>query len=206
MMGLSVPYEQTGRVNQKSRTREALIAAARDLLARGVLPTMEGAAAAAAISRTTAYRYFPSTRALLVAAYPHIEAPPLLGTDAPADPLERLDLLLRNHAERILKYEPEQRAVLRLSLEPDGSGPPDLPMNRGLRIGWIEDALAPLRGRLPDDEFARLVQGIGATFGIEAFVWLVDVAGLPRDDAITTIRANALAILRAALADLPAGG
>ena len=206
MMGLSVPYEQTGRVNQKTRTRDGLIAAARDLLARGVLPTMEGAAAAAAISRTTAYRYFPSTRALLVAAYPHIEAPPLLGTDAPADPLERLDLLLRNHADRILKYEPEQRAVLRLSLEPDGSGPPDLPMNRGLRIGWIEDALAPLRGRLPDDEFARLVQGIGATFGIEAFVWLVDVAGLPRDDAITTIRANALAILRAALADLPAGG
>jgi AcrR family transcriptional regulator len=206
MMGLSVPYEQTGRINQKTRTREALIAAARDLLARGVLPTMEGAAAAAAISRTTASRYFPSTRALLVAAYPHIEAPPLLGADAPADPLERLDLLLRNHAERILKYEPEQRAVLRLSLEPDGSGPPDLPMNRGLRIGWIEDALAPLRGRLPDDEFARLVQGIGATFGIEAFVWLVDVAGLPRDDAITTIRANALAILRAALADLPAGG
>ncbi len=96
--------------------------------------------------------------------------------------------------------------MLRLSLEPDGSGPPDLPMNRGLRIGWIEDALAPLRGRLPDDEFARLVHGIGATFGIEAFVWLVDVAGLPRDDAITTIRANALAILRAALADLPAGG
>ena len=206
MMGLSVPYEQTGRVNQKTRTRDGLIAAARDLLARGVLPTMEGAAAAAAISRTTAYRYFPSTRALLVAAYPHIEAPPLLGTDAPADPLERLDLLLRNHAERILKYEPEQRAVLRLSLEPDGSGPPDLPMNRGLRIGWIEDALAPLRGRLPDDEFARLVHGIGATFGIEAFVWLVDVAGLPRDNAITTIRANALAILRAALADLPAGG
>ena len=79
-------------------------------------------------------------------------------------------------------------------------------MNRGMRIGWIEDALAPLRGRLADDEFARLVHGIGATFGIEAFVWLVDVAGLPRDDAIETIRANALAILRAALADLPAGG
>ena len=124
MMGLSVPYEQTGRVNQKTRTREALIAAARDLLARGVLPTMEGAAAAAAISRTTAYRYFPSTRALLVAAYPHIEAPPLLGADAPADPLERLDLLLRNHAERILEYEPEQRAVLRLSLEPEARDRP----------------------------------------------------------------------------------
>jgi AcrR family transcriptional regulator len=203
MMGVSVPYEQTGRVNQKLRTREALIAAARDLLARGVLPTMEGAAAAAAISRTTAYRYFPTTRALLVATYPHIEAPSVLGDDAPEDPVDRLDLVLRDHGRRILKYEPEQRAVLRLSLEPDGGGPPDLPMNRGLRIAWIEDALAPLRGRLPDDEFARLVHGIGATFGIEAFVWLTDVAGLSRDAAIETIRSNALAILQSALAGLP---
>ena len=140
---------------------------------------------------------------MLAATYPHIEAPPLLGADAPSEPLERLDLLLRNHAERILEYEPEQRAVLRLSLEPDGFGPPDLPMNRGMRIGWIEDALAPLRGRLAEDGFDRLVHGIGATFGIEAFVWLTDVAGLSREDAIATIRSNALAILRSALADLP---
>jgi hypothetical protein len=45
-----------------------------------------------------------------------------------------------------------------------------------------------------------LVHGIGATFGIEAFVWLTDVAGLSRDAAIETIRSNALAILRSALA------
>jgi AcrR family transcriptional regulator len=198
-MGVSVPYEQIGRVNQKARTREALIAAARDLLARGVLPTMEGVAATAAISRTTAYRYFPTLRALLVATYPHIDAPSL-GADAPADPVDRLDLVLREHGRRILRYEPEQRAVLRLSLDPGGDGPPDLPMNRGLRIAWISDALAPLRGRLSDDEMTRLVHGIGATFGIEAFVWLTDVAGLSREQAIETIRRNALAILHAALA------
>ena len=46
----------------------------------------------------------------------------------------------------------------------------------------------------------RLVHGIAATFGIEAFVWLTDVAGLSREDAIETIRSNALAILRSALA------
>ena len=105
-MGVSVPYEQIGRVNQKARTREALIAAARDLLARGVLPTMEGAAAAAAISRTTAYRYFPTTRALLVATYPHIDTPSLLGDDAPDDPAERLDRVLRDHG----RADPRVRA------------------------------------------------------------------------------------------------
>jgi AcrR family transcriptional regulator len=65
-MGMRVPYEQIGRVNQKARTRQALVTATRDLLAQGVVPTMEGAAAAASISRTTAYRYFPNVRALLL--------------------------------------------------------------------------------------------------------------------------------------------
>src|SRR5262245_23364797 len=52
------PYEATGRTHQKHRTRDALIAAARELVAKGLTPTVEEAAAAAAISRTTAYRYF----------------------------------------------------------------------------------------------------------------------------------------------------
>ena len=49
---------------------------------------------------------------------------------------------------------------------------------------------------------ARLVHGIAATFGIEAFVWLTDVAGLSREAAVETIRSNGRAILQSALADL----
>jgi AcrR family transcriptional regulator len=199
MMGVTVPYERTGRVSQKARTREALIGGARSLLAQGVTPTMEGAAAAASISRTTAYRYFPSLRDLLVAAYPHIEQESLLGPDPPTDPVARLELAAVNQTERILKYEAEQRTVLRLSLESPAERP-DVPMNRGMRIGWIEDALAPLRGKLPDEELRRLVLGIGATLGIEAFVWLTDIAGLPREQAVAVMRSNAAALLRSALA------
>ena len=195
---MAVPYELTGRTNQKVRTREALIQATRDLLAQGTTPTMEGAAAAASISRTTAYRYFPSQRALLAAAYPHIDEPSLLGDDPPPDAGDRLDLVARDQTRRILEYEPEMRAVLKLSLDGDA---PDLPMNRGLRIGWIADALAPLRGRLTRGEVRQLVHGIGATLGIEAFVWLTDVAGLSRQQAAATMRANAGRLLRAALAE-----
>ena len=67
---MSIPYELNGRVDQKRRTRDALIGAARQLVADGVTPTVEAAAEAASISRTTAYRYFPNQRALLVAAHP----------------------------------------------------------------------------------------------------------------------------------------
>jgi AcrR family transcriptional regulator len=194
-----VPYESIGRTNQKARTREALIAAARELLAQGVVPTMEGAAAAAAVSRTTAYRYFPNLPALLAAAYPHIEHRSLLGEDPPKDPAARLQIVVEHHTRRILENEAEMRAVLRLSLQ--GIRPPELPMHRGLRIAWIEDALAPLRGQMAEDELQRLIHGIGATLGIEAFVWLTDVAGLTREQAAATIRSNALGLLRAATTD-----
>jgi len=195
---MTVPYESTGRVNQKARTREALISATRDLLAQGVVPSMERAATAASISRTTAYRYFPTQRELLTAAYPHIEQRSLLGPNPPDDPEARLGVVVDEHAARILDNEPQMRAVLRLSLE--GIRPPELPMHRGLRIGWIEDALAPLRGQIADQQFRRLTYGIGATLGIEAFVWLTDIAGLSREDAIATIRANAIGLLRGAIA------
>ena len=201
-MGQTVPYESTGRVNQKGRTRDALIAATRELLAQGVVPTMEGAAAAAAISRTTAYRYFPSLRDLIVAAYPHVEQRSLLGPNPPEDAMARLEIVAQTHTQRILANEAQMRAVLRLSLE--GVRPPELPMHQGLRIAWIEDALTPLRGQMPDDQLRRLIHGIGATLGIEAFVWLTDIAGLAREQAAAIIRSNALALLRAATADHPA--
>jgi AcrR family transcriptional regulator len=197
--GMTVPYELTGRSNQKLRTRDALIAATRELLAQGVTPTMEGAAAAASISRTTAYRYFPNLRALLVAAYPHIEERSLLGPRPPRDPAARLAIVAEDQTQRILKYEPEMRAVLRLSLEADSPAGPDLPMHRGLLIGCIEEALTPLRGQLDEDELQQLIYGIGATLGIEAFVWLTDIARLPREEAATIMRSNASRLLRAAL-------
>jgi AcrR family transcriptional regulator len=200
MMGVTVPYERTGRVSQKARTRDALIAATRELLADGVSPTMEGAASRASISRTTAYRYFANTRALLAAAYPHIDQESLLGADPPADPVARLEAMVDDQLRRIVTYEREQRVVLRLSLDAGDANALGLPMHRGMRIGWIEGALAPLRDQLPEDALRRLVLGIGATIGIEAFVWLTDVAQLPREEAIAVMRANALALLRDAVA------
>ncbi len=200
-MGMTVPYEQVGRVSQKARTREALIVATRELLAQGITPTMEGAAAAASISRTTAYRYFPNLRALLVSTYPHIEERSLLGPEPPQDPLARLEMVADDQARRILTYEPEMRAVLRLSLESDATDHPQLPMHRGLRIGWIEDALSSLHTQMPEQQLQRLVYGIGATLGIEAFVWLTDIAQLPRDEAVAIMRTNATALLRSALAE-----
>lgn len=197
-MGMSIPYEATGRTNQKARTRAAMLEATRDLLAEGVTPTVEQAAERAGISRTTAYRYFPNQRALLVNCYPELDAPSLLGADAPEDPVARLDLVTESIARQILAHEPELRTSLRLSLEP---GPEPLPLRQGRAITWIEDALAPLEGTLSKRDLRRLTLQIRAAIGIEPLVWLTDVGGLAREEAAELMRQSARSLLRAALGD-----
>ena len=198
MKSMSMPYEEHGRARQKGRTRSALISATRDLVAQGTTPTVEAAAAAALISRTTAYRYFSSQRALLVAAHPEIETTSMLPPNPPDDPESRLDAVLQEFHRTILETEPQQRAVLRLSLEP-GSQRGNHPLRQGRAVGWIAEALSPLNTLLPDEDLRRLVLAIRSATGIEALVWLIDVAGLSREEATALMRGSAQALLRSAL-------
>ncbi len=201
-MGMSMPYELTGRVRQKARTRTAMVAATRALLAEGVTPTVEQAAERAEISRTSAYRYFPNQRALLIASYPELDAPSLLDGPAPSDAVARLEVVTESIARQVLEHETELRAMLRLSLESPKPRPDALPLRSGRAIGWIEDALAPLRDRYTEPQVRRLALAIRATLGIEAFVWLTDIGGLAREDAAELMRSSARAILEATLADV----
>jgi hypothetical protein len=85
-------------------------------------------------------------------------------------------------------------------LEPDMD--PTAPvLRRGRAIGWFEDALAPLATSHPDLDRHLLAVAIRAATGIEAFVWLVDVAGLSRQEAAASLRWTARALLRSALRD-----
>jgi AcrR family transcriptional regulator len=194
-------YELNGRTAQKQRTRDALIAAARELVAEGLSPTVEAASEAASISRTTAYRYFPNQRALLSAAHPETAAESLLPDDAPADVAARLDLVVASFTRLIIDTEAQQRTMLRLSLEVDPVERSQLPLRQGRAIKWIEEALAPLQAEMSASELHRLAIAIRSATGIEALVWLTDVAGLSRDDAQKLMRWSARALLDAAVAD-----
>jgi AcrR family transcriptional regulator len=196
-------YERSGRTRQKARTRNDLIAATRSLVAQGgSAPTVEEAAAAASVSRTTAYRYFPNQQALLVAAHPETEAISLLPPDTGDDAEERLDAAVKAFTQLVIESEGQQRTMLRLSLEPDTSAS-QLPLRKGRAIGWFEDALAPLLPRLTEEGVHRLAVAIRSAVGIESLVWLTDVAGLTRDQAVTTMRWSAQALLQHALISGP---
>lgn len=198
---MSMTYEQTGRIGQKRRTRNELIASARALLARGVTsPTVEQAAAEASISRTTAYRYFPNQKSLLVASHPEIEILSLLPADAGTDPEERLLTAVKAFTQQVIEAEQQHRTMLRLSLETDTT-PRELPLRQGRAIGWFEDALAPLQPELGEAGVHQLAVAVRSAVGIESLVWLTDIAGLSRDRASSVMQWSARALLHHAMAE-----
>jgi AcrR family transcriptional regulator len=201
---VSTPYLETGRTAQKQRTRDALVNAARQLIADGAAPSVDAAAVAAGVARATAYRYFPSQLALLGAAHPETAARSLLPNHAPADDVaQRLDLVVAAFTRLIADTDAQQRAMLRLSLEATTGEPCELPLRQGRAITWIAEALEPLRGELSDAQLKRLVLAIRSAIGIEARVWLIDVAGLSPQDALRTMRWSARAMLQAAVQGSP---
>ena len=196
MSAVSTPYELTGRSRQKQRTRDALVAAARQLVAQGgAAPTVEAAAEAASVSRTTAYRYFPTQKALLVAAHPETTTTSLVPDDQ-ARLLGAVDAFIRI----VLDTEHQQRTMLRLSLDPDVAEK-SLPLRQGRAIKWFEEALAPLRPSISDTVIHRLALSVRSAVGIESLVWLTDIAGLTREEAAELMRNSARALLLQALAD-----
>jgi AcrR family transcriptional regulator len=198
---MSTSYEAGGRTLQKQRTRDALVAAARDLVAQGgAAPTVEAAARAASISRTTAYRYFPTQNALLVAAHPEITASTLVPDDAGDDPERRLLGAVTAFIKVIVDTEQQQRTMLRLSLDPETSND-SLPLRQGRAITWFEEALAPLRPRHTEAQIHQLALAVRSAVGIESLVWLTDVGGLTREEAAKQMLWSARALLNQALAD-----
>src|SRR5215213_5175626 len=114
-------WEQEGRINQKRRTRAAILMAAGELLEQGQRPTVAQVADAALVSRATAYRYFPTQEYLLFEAALETTRSDidreLEENTLPEDPEARLEILIDSLQKRIIDKEAAFRTMLRLSLE-----------------------------------------------------------------------------------------
>ncbi|HEV2069857.1 MAG TPA: helix-turn-helix domain-containing protein [Acidimicrobiales bacterium] len=180
--------------------------AARHLVAAGEEPTLEAAAKEAGISRTTAYRYFPNQRALLAAAHPETAQTSLLPPEAPTEVGERVRVVVESFTQLVLATEVQQRTMLRLSLQPDQRDRGSLPLRQGRGIKWISEALEPLANEFSAPQLQHIAFAIRSVIGIEALVWLTDVGGLTRDEAVDLMRWAAQAIVDRALSGEPPPG
>ena len=194
----------TGRVNQKWRTRSALVRAAADLMAEGKEPTIAESADAARVSRATAYRYFANQESLLFEAtnegsiMPALEAIADKIPDSP-EPSERLDELVKAFQRVVSEHEPALRTLLRLTLEGDPNRSDSVRTRGSYRAFWLDRALQPLSDRLDEATYKRLVAALSLCMGTEAQLILCDMHHLSAQEAEEVCRWTAAAVLDAGM-------
>lgn len=217
----------SGRTNQRSRTRKDLLAAASRLLKSGRPFGMDEVAEEARVSRATAYRYFPSIETLLLEAPLDRAAPDpadLFAADSSTDPAERIDKAEATLHDMCYRNEAQLRLMLAASLEravkdassggasgiptgeqadpaPDGSA---VPLRQNRRTPLIEAALAPARHRFSDDAYDKLCAALALIFGVESMIVFRDVLDLDEPTARAVKSWAARALVQAAL-DHPRG-
>jgi AcrR family transcriptional regulator len=194
----------------RARTRRLMLETATRLMQAGVTPSVSEVAEAAEVSRATAYRYFPSQAALVQAVVDEGLGPILTWRSPSMDPAKRVADLIATSMPRIEAFEATFKAALKLSLDQwarrqAGTLGSEPAFVRGHRVALLEDALAPLKGRLPPPAFERLALALSLIFGVEVLVVLKDMWGLDGAGTLSVAQWAAHALVQAAIAESEEG-
>jgi AcrR family transcriptional regulator len=148
----------------------------------GHVPSVAEVAVRSRVSRATAYRYFPSRSELVTAVIDRSLGPVRSFSSTKPDGRERVRDLFVQTFPRFQEFEPQLRAAAQLSLEQWGLERAGLleeePFRRGHRVRILEDALAPLAGRLSAPALLRLHRALSVIYGIEPYVLLKEIWGV----------------------------
>src|SRR6185437_10919641 len=169
----------TGRSNQKERTRAAIVAAARAAIASGDEVTMPEVARRALVSEATAYRYFPDLASLLREALAAVWDSPeeaMAPVATSGDPVERIGFATEILLREVLAYQGAVRAMISASV--------------------TKPTAATVR---PGRRFGQLKRGLAVVVSAEAFFTLTDLCGLPPEAAIASAAETARWLTAAAL-------
>ncbi|MGZ5235169.1 MAG: TetR/AcrR family transcriptional regulator [Caldimonas sp.] len=149
----------------------------------GRIPSLAEVATRSKVSRATTYRYFPSRSALVTAVVDSSLGPVRSFASSEADGRARVHELFEQTFPRFKEFEPQMRAAAQLSLEQWALERAGLleeePYRRGHRVRILEHALAPLAPTLPAAVRDRLHRALSVVYGIEPYMILKDIWGLP---------------------------
>ncbi|GAA3433760.1 TetR/AcrR family transcriptional regulator [Kutzneria kofuensis] len=191
-----------GRVNQKTRTRNAIVQAAAELSRTGREVSMSEVAKVALVSEATAYRYFPDLASLLREAIAGQLPSP---EEALAPVADSVDPVVRVAAatEFLLRHVLARQGVVRAMIAATIVRPEQAHARPGMRFGLIDYALAPLAGTLGGRDpgaLAQLKNDLAVVVAAEALFALIDLHGMAPEAAIASIVHTATTLTRAALA------
>ena len=179
----------------RARTRRLMVETAEQMMQEGKSPSVSEVAEAAEVSRSTAYRYFPTRSAMVQAVVGKALGPILDWASDEVDPVIRMSSLIRSSFPGIAENEITYRAALRVTLDPDREALTNEHGSvRGHRIELLERALSTLPAGNKDK--AKLVQALSMLFGIEGLVVLRDICGLDASSAEEVVSWAAQVLVR----------
>jgi AcrR family transcriptional regulator len=170
----------------KAATFTLLLDTAIDIIQDGHIPTVAEVAVRAHVSRATAYRYFPSRSALVTAVIDKSLAPVRKLSSSNPDARVRVRELFMETFPQFTQYEAPLRAAAQLTLEQWALERAGLleeeAYRRGHRIRILEHALQPFKGQLDGTIHKRLHHALSVVYGIEPYIILKDIWGLPNKE------------------------
>jgi len=188
----------------KAATFRLLLGTAMNIIQQsGHIPSVAEVAVRSRVSRATAYRYFPSRSALVTAVIDSSLGPVrTLASDNPSG-RERVHELFLQTFPRFKEFEPQLRAAAQLSLEQWALERAGLleeePYRRGHRVHILQHAIEPLAPLMRPAVRDRLHRALSVVYGIESYVILKDIWGLPDREIERTALWMADALIDAAL-------
>jgi AcrR family transcriptional regulator len=165
---------------------------------RGLIPSVAEVAVRSKVSRATAYRYFPSRGSLVTAVIEYSLAPIRRPSSDEPDARRRVHDVFAQTFPRFKEFEPQFRAAAQLALEQWALERAGLleeePYRRGHRVRILQHSLEPLAPALPPATRERLHRALSVIYGIESYVVLKDIWGVPEREVlqIATWMADAL--------------
>ena len=204
---LSEPPVPPARGVKAATFRLLLDTAMRIIKQSGHIPSVAEVAVRSNVSRATAYRYFPSRSALVTAVIDSSLGPVrTLASDNPSG-RERVHELFAQTFPRFKEFEPQLRAAAQLSLEQWALERAGLleeePYRRGHRVRILQHAIEPLAPSLRPAVRDRLHRALSVVYGIEPYVILKDIWGLPDREVERIALWMADALIDAALRESP---
>jgi len=195
-----------GRINQKKRTRKALLDATVKMVNNGLNPTIDEIAEQAEVSRATAYRYFPNIERLLLEAsldknFLSVEV--ILKDKKQAGSAEKMVLVHDYLFDFVAENETGFRLFIRACMDEwvTTGGKSEKYLRGARRLILIDEALKKSRPDLSDEEYRKLRHTLAAMTSVEAYIALRDVCQLSADDAKATMGWSVKKLINAILVE-----
>jgi len=177
---------ETGRIAQKMKTRQVLLATANAMMLEGKELHIEEVAKEAGVSKATAYRYFSNKDILQQEAFLHKKSEDkedLFSNSDKDDIKARIEILIKYHYNVLTKNEIEFRLYLSAALKDSVQN--KLNYSRaGRRVLLIEEALISLKETKTKTQFNKIVSAISIILGIESITILKDLCGLENKNVL----------------------